>query len=1090
MSTSARPAVAAPAATARPYATPLAVLLLFALAVRIVLLPSLGFHNDVSAFEAWTLALKDNPPWEFYARTSFADYPPGYFVVLWVLGAIYGVLDHLHLISNADNSYFVLRLLVKVPALVMDLVDAMLIFAIARRFASERIALLAAACFALNPAAIYVSAYWGQIDSVSWGLLLLALLLALRSNDEPQKTVARLTWAWAAIAFSVLIKPQGALIAVVVLAFAFATADGAMRTRRLIGTATGIGVALVMTYVVTVLFHGSLNPLADLSWLLQRYAFGSTVYPYNSVNAFNLYAIKQPFWQPDTTPLQVFGIAAGASWLWGIILVIAATGLIVTRYLQQRDDRAFLEAAMLVAFAFFTLATRMHERYIFGAFLLAFPLIAFGRQYIWSAAVLSCTTLLNLIYSFAYQSVMETHPPGVDATNLWGAGSHLVAVVNVAVFFLLGYVYLGGSVSVLEGIERDAAEAGAKARAWFDPREGIATMSARDWLIAGGWTIASFVICIIYIQWPAEKVFDEIYYARAGEEYLKHIEIFEFTHPPLTKLVVTASMWLFGGLNGLGDTAVGWRFLNVVVGALTVLVLYAFAKRLTRSTLFAAIAAGMLVLDGFHFVQSRIATPEITVAFFALLTIYAFYRVWTASAARRAAAIDRSRGSVSVFAGLMLAGAIVGGLVATAAVTLGPHTRDFTYVHDAWLVAFVWVEIGFYLVARWATSSGKPFLNALFARARTTSGSNGNPVIVSYADGASIAYDENGRGTLLLPEGETVVIAGAKRDELVVRPSGEAVRTYARDGRLTYATPETSAEFRPDGSVHVADGSANGREMWLWIGILAVVSGCGAASKWNGLFDFFVVWLCIAVVIGQRFLRRPAVYGNPFGMPFDIVAGSMLFVTGIIYSLCYIPFFTLGHNFLDMVALQTEMYNYHAHLVATHPYASSWWQWPILERPISYFYHDYRTGLDANDPTKCCVAEILALPNPFVWWAGLITVPAVGVYAWLERNRGYALLVIAYFLQWLPWILSPRIAFEYHFYPNLAIIILCNAIVLQKLWYWVPKGSENSFMPRLGVGIYLGVVAWAFAFFYPVLVGQHVSWSAWDARMWINRWII
>jgi dolichyl-phosphate-mannose--protein O-mannosyl transferase len=1089
VSTSARSTVATPAATTRAYATPLAVLLLFALALRIVLLPSLGFHNDIAAFEAWTLALKDNPPWEFYAKTSFADYPPGYFVVLWVLGAFYGVLDHLHVISNTDNSYVALRLLVKIPALLMDLVDTALIFAIVRRFASERLALIAAACFALNPAAIYVSAYWGQIDSVSWGFLLLALWLALRSNDEPQKTIARLTWAWLAIAFSVLIKPQGALIALVVIAFAFTTADAAMRRRRLLGTAAGIGAALVLTYAVTVLFHGSADPIADVSWLLQRYAFGSTVYPYNSVNAFNLYAIKQSFWQPDTTPLEVLGIAAGASWLWGIVLVLAASALIVARYLQQRTERAFLEAAMLVAFAFFALATRMHERYIFGAFLLMFPLIAFGRQYLWAAAIISGTTLLNLVYSFAYQSVMETHPPGVDATNLWGVGSHLVALVNVAVFFLLGYVYLGGSVSVLEGVERDAVRAGAKARAWFDPREGIATMSLLDWLIASAWTIASFVVCIIWIQWPAEKIFDEIYYARAGEEYLKHLEIFEFTHPPLTKLVVTASMMLFGGLGGLGDTGLGWRFLNVVVGALTVLVLYAFAKRLTRSTPFAAIAAGMLVLDGFHFVQSRIATPEITVAFFALLTIYAFYRVWTASAARRATVLAWSVTSVRVFAAFLIVGAAVGGIVATWAVTTGPHTRDSTYMHHAWIVAFAWVEIGFYLLARWATSNGAPFLDAMFARVSVRSGSLGTRAVVSYADGSSLTYDAEGRGTLGLPDGEAIALAGIKRDEPVVRAAGEASRAYARDGQLTYTTPEARVAFRPDGSV-IADGaSASGREMWVWIGILAIVSGCGAASKWNGLFDFFVVWLCVAGVVAQRFLRGPAVYGNPFGMPFDIIVGTMLFATGIIYTACYIPFFTLGHNFLDLVALQTEMYNYHAHLVATHPYASSWWQWPILERPISYYYHDFRTGAFANDPTACCVAEILALPNPFVWWFGLITVPAVGFFAWFERNRGYALLVIAYFLQWLPWILSPRIAFEYHFFPNLAIIVLCNAIVLQKLWHWVPEG-EGRLLPRIGVGVYLGIVAWAFVFFYPVLVGQHVSWDAWHARMWIGRWII
>jgi hypothetical protein len=494
------------------------------------------------------------------------------------------------------------------------------------------------------------------------------------------------------------------------------------------------------------------------------------------------------------------------------------------------------------------------------------------------------------------------------------------------------------------------------------------------------------------------------------------------------------------------------------------------------------------VLDGFHFVQARIATPEITVAFFSLFTVYAFYRVWTASAARRAAAIDRSRTSIVVFGGLLAVGAVLGAIVATAAVTLGPHTRDDTYQSAAWIVAFLYVLLLFYVAARWATSSGKPFLDALIGRVTARSGSDGNPVVVSYADGSRVTYDAGGTGALLLPEGDVVALSG-KRD--VAERSGEGLqRRFARDGSLTYATPDASAVFRPDGTVTIDGGSASGREMWTWIGILAVVSGCLAASKWNGLFDFFVVWVCAAFVVGQRFLRRPALYGNPFGMPLDLLAGIMLLVAGVIYLLCYIPFFSLGHNFLDVVSLQTEMYNYHAHLVATHPYASQWWQWPILERPISYYYHDFRDAAHANDGSACCVAEILALPNPFIWWFGLLSVPLVGIYAWFERNRGYALLVVAYFLQWLPWIGSPRIAFEYHFFPNLAMIVLCNAIVLQKLWHWVPQGSRNAFMPRLGVGVYLAVVAWAFVFFYPVLAGQHVSWDAWHARMWNPRWII
>jgi dolichyl-phosphate-mannose--protein O-mannosyl transferase len=1088
MSASARTAVAGGVAAVRPLVAPIVAIAALGLVIRLFFLPAQGFHNDIASFEAWTLTLRDNPPWQFYAKTSFADYPPGYFIVLWVLAGIYHVLGLLHLASPNDGSYLALRILVKLPALVMDFVDAGLIFAIVHRYASRTIALGAAAFYLLNPATIYVSAFWGQVDSISWGFILLGLWSALRSGDVPAKTTARLAWAWLAIAFSILIKPQGALVALVVLAFAFATDDADLRRRRLLGTGIGILGGLVMAYLAVWLFRGSPNPIADLGWLLDRYRFGSAVYPYNSINAFNLYAIKQPFWQSDLAPLVFFGMPFGAMYLWGIALVLAAAALIIARFLQQRTERAFLEAAMLVAFAFFVLATRMHERYIYGAFLLVIPLVAFNRRYWAAAAVLSFTALLNLAYSLQYQTVMENHTPNVDPTNVWPVLTNVLSAANVALFFVLGYVYLGGAASgAAEAVERDVGRALVRARAWFDPREGTAVMTRLDWVLAGAFTLASFIICIVWYQWPAEKIFDEIYYARAGEEYLKHVEIFEFTHPPLTKLIITGSMLLFGGLHGLGDTAFGWRFLNIVIGALSVGVLYTFAKRLLGSTLFASLAAAMLLFDGFHFVQSRIATPEITVSFFALCTLYAFYRVWTASAARRAAAQDRTPRGWFAFGVVLAVGALVAAAVATVLVNFGPNTKGADLRTVSWLVAFLYVETIFYLFARWLVTGGRGRVSRLLGG--SAAAAEPLPVVVSYADGSRLEPAERGRIALVLPEGERIGPGSGGGDALAVRHDDEAERRYERDGRLLYRTPAATGTFVPAGELHVDAGTERGGSVGLWLVLLALAGGALAASKWNGLFDFFVVWGCTALVVGQRFLRRPALYGNPFGMPLDVMVGLMFAVGGAIYALCYIPFFSNGHNFVDMVTLQREMYSYHANLKATHPYASSWYDWPLLTRPISYFYTEYLPYKVSHDPHACCVAEILALPNPFVWWFGLASVPIVAALAWIERNRGYALLIVAYVIQWLPWIGSPRIAFEYHFYPNLAMIVLCNAIVLQKVWHWRREGVDSRIAPAL-VGIYMAIVVAGFAYFYPVLAGVHVPWDVWHARMWINRWII
>jgi len=123
-----------------------------------------------------------------------------------------------------------------------------------------------------------------------------------------------------------------------------------------------------------------------------------------------------------------------------------------------------------------------------------------------------------------------------------------------------------------------------------------------------------------------------------------------------------------------------------------------------------------------------------------------------------------------------------------------------------------------------------------------------------------------------------------------------------------------------------------------------------------------------------------------------------------------------------------------------------------------------------------------------VW---LFAVPLVGALAWRERNRGYALVVLTYLLQWLPWSQSPRISWEYHFYVDVPIIALCNAIALQRLVQW--GRSRDATTKRLipwAAGTAACAIASAFVFFYPVLAAVPLTYEAWHARMWLPTWII
>jgi hypothetical protein len=1033
-------------------------LLFVAFLLRIVLIGADGFRNDVSSFEGWTLTLVEHPLRDFYKAAGFADYPPGYFFVLWIVGHIYKLLVH------SDPGFGALKIAVKLPAILMDLVDSLLIFAIVRRFSSLAWAFAAAALCALNPATIFISAYWGQVDSVAAGVVLGALLLVVWSDGaKGRASIVALAGACLLLAYSILIKPPASVLIPLFLLHAFTGPDRETLRRRLTGTALGAAAGFALAYLSAIAFQPAFDPQTAFGWLIQRYQYGSGVYAYNSVNAFNLYTIRSNFWESDSGlwPVVTFGLP---QWAWGIALVVAASALVLVAYAQKKTPQAFLEAACLLSLAFFVLSTRMHERYVFNGLILAIPLIALGRRYRYASAVLSFTLFVNLLYSLQYLKVMDQHIAGIDAANMWPLVTRACSILNVAVFFYLGFVYTGAGPDVLERFDprawfRDISAV--RARPWWPPLEGTARMGARDWSIAGALGALSFAISYAFVQWPAEKVFDEIYYARAAEEYLQGKDVFEWTHPPLTKLFITVTTAL------LGDQAYGWRMASVIVGALTVVLLYAFAKRLLGSTLFASIAAGMLVLDGFHLAQSRIATPEITVAFFALLVLYAFYRFWLASQVRIVTLLD-SRGvglEIGAFLGATavaagLAFGVVGGMAGTDATTNA--------------VAFVYFELGGYVLVR-----------LLVPRLRGTN-------VTTYPDG-SIVRD----GALEAPGG-----AVAPQTRL---PLGAATLIYNADLSLTYETPEGTVRYGPDGTmtgegVRVGAGDAT---FWFWF--LALAGGALAASKWNGLFDFFVVWLVVALVVAQRYVPRLAAaldwplkaatarWGNPRGFSLDLAVTGLLFVAATIYLLSYVPFFSIGKTLGDAVRLQSQMYGYHHNLVATHPYSSQWWQWPILQIPISYYYTDFRVGADKTRETACCVAEILALPNPLTWLAGLITVPLTAWFGWRERRKGYLLLVAAYFIQWLPWIGSPRIAFEYHFYPNLAIILLCDAIVLQRIWEAWPRLGRVSWA-RIAVGGYLAAVFTAFWFWYPVTAGTHISWQAWNVRMltpltgsnWIN----
>ncbi len=1052
----------------------LPVLLFAGFILRLFFIGNEGFKTDVSTYEAWAIGLTQHGLASFYSTIGFADYPPGYFYILAAVGHFWQLFFAAH-----DRNDAILRDLVKLPAILADLGVGALVYGIVRRFAGSGFALAAAALYLLNPATIYISAVWGQVDSVSGFFALLAIYALLRS--EERGATPWIIGAWLSFGYSLLIKPQAAVLLPLIVAFAFV--DPNRRRERLSASAIGAVAAILLALVLTEPFHRS-NPFAAMAWLFDLYRYGANVYGYNSVNAFNLWALRGSLWNSDSQNILFL-----PQYVWGILLVLAALALIVWRYLQDRTSQALLEGCAIAALAFFVLATRMHERYLFNGLLFTIVCLPFARRYLWGAVALSIVLFANLIYGLDYLHVVSDNVAGVNAQNLWGIWTTIFSLGAVATFFWLGYCYLGTAeagaarpvAARASGAEAEAAWGEEGIRHWFDPLQGLAAMRVPiDYAIVAVLGVGNFVLSFVGYWWPPEKVFDEIYFARAGEEYLQNLRIYENTHPPLSKLIITFSMMLFGGMPkghglggwtflnaivghmGNGDNSYGWRFLDVVFGALVVMLLYLFAKRVTGSTLFATIAALLLTFDGMHFVQSRIATPEGFVVFFATLAVYAFYRFWTSSQVGERAYVD--------VPGWGFAAGIAAAIAVGAA--LGQACRLlWGFDAAATTIVTLYVACLCYLVVRYV------LFQAQFGDGRRE---------LTYAEGSYALRGANST-ELFAADGGTIdakgkisrgAISQAKSGALIYDDDPLRIE-YRRDATVRYATPEGEALYADD-EIRAGSAVERGRSSKLWLILFTVALGLLVSSKWYGVMGFgvsFAVLIWVAASgLYYRSTTRPALWGNPGGFRLDAALVTIILVSATVYALVWIPDLARHspdpgeiHNANDLVYRQYSMFEYHDQLKATHPYSSKWWEWPLDYVPIAYFYQDHRK--DSSDPHGCCVYEITSLPNPVILWFGLLCVPLVAVLAWRERNKAYFLIVLTYLLQWLPWIKSPRITFAYHFYVDIPLICLCNVIILQRFSRWAQQREKARWIGGLGVGAYVAAAATRLYFLLPDSVG-------------------
>lgn len=548
-----------------------------------------GFRIDVGTYEAWGLQLAQGGPASMYQSGYFLDYPPGYLYALWAAGAIARTL------GAADD---LLRMIIGTPALLADFALGVLIFALMLRLAGRAAAWLGMLLFALNPALLFDTVVWVQTDSAVTLVMLLSVVMLMDEEVEA---------GWGLAALAVLIKPQAISLLPVLLVWTL------MRANRE-GWVRAALAFIAVTLVTVVPFQVG----HAWDWLPNLYLSTAAYYHETSVNAFNFIALLGGLRAPDSG--TIFGCSYFAI---GMSLLIPLYGFTLSLLAQNPVRRNLFFAAFIVIFGFFMFAPRMHERYAYPAVVFAIPLAFEGSAMLAVFTIVTLTCLSNLV------EVLQILNAGTFLASRDTFGM-IISLVNLFAFFIAAaywYLQRGSAESSVPAVPLKQWFAALSAGARKTPAQRTRReedFACLDWLRADTITLivlvgAAAALRFWHLGRPAEIVFDEVHFVGQARHYI-HGEPFLDPHPPIAKLLIAAGILMFG------DHSSSWRMANALMGIAMIAITYLLGRRMFRSRLAAALAAGLIAFDGFFIVDSRIGCIDIIYLTFAAIAYLLLFR--------------------------------------------------------------------------------------------------------------------------------------------------------------------------------------------------------------------------------------------------------------------------------------------------------------------------------------------------------------------------------------------------------------------------------------------------------------------------------
>ena len=315
------------------------------------------------------------------------------------------------------------------------------------------------------------------------------------------------------------------------------------------------------------------------------------------------------------------------------------------------------------------------------------------------------------------------------------------------------------------------------------------------------------------------------------------------------------------------------------------------------------------------------------------------------------------------------------------------------------------------------------------------------------------------------------------------------------------------------------------------LGLLLVLSGASAG------YILLSILAVLAIRVAEIFWRgRSPSSGAPrLPMPsmaelFEPMSIGAIVLVGAVASITYLAVF-IPHFWLGWWGGISDLFKYYSDVVwyeksvstATHPYASKWWSWPLMLRPIAYWQNFPKTG---------DVQTVWGGGNPLLWWGALTAITITAVQAFERPTLTRWFLVIGYLSYLLIWAWIGRTLFLYHYMASVYFGYLALAILLAECfkeraepwehlallltmtpvfflglpptWGWITFivviGAyafillRTPYAGRYVAAMFAATAVILFVYYFPIWVGMPISREGYYARMWlqsagIRNWI-